>query len=135
VIAAFVGWPVLVTGAPGERDLVRELCAGSPNAVPLAGATTLPELIEVLRGAALVAGPDTGPLHLAVATGTPTVTLYGPTSIAQFGPWGPTTRHQALAAGWSCPHCGDVADRPQGCGCMLAITTAQVIEEMRGRLP
>ena len=127
VISAFPDWPVLVTGAPGEGELVRELCAGLPNAVALSGETTLPQLIEVLRGATLVAGPDTGPLHLAVATGTPTVTLYGPTSIAQFGPWGPAVRHRALSAGWRCPRCGDVAGRPQGCGCMLAVTTAQVV--------
>lgn len=131
VIAAFSDWPVLVTGAPGEGDLVRELCAGLPNARPLAGETTLPQLIEVLRGAALVVGPDTGPLHLAVATGTPTLTLYGPTSIEQFGPWGPAARHRALSAGWRCPRCGDVAGRPQGCGCMLAITPEQIIDEMR----
>jgi len=135
VISAFPDWSVLVTGAPGEGEVVRELCAGLPNGVPLSGETTLPQLIEVLRGAALVVGPDTGPLHLAVATGTPTVTLYGPTSAAQFGPWGPAARHRALSAGWHCLRCGDVAGRSQGCGCMLAITSERVIDEMRGRLP
>jgi heptosyltransferase-2/heptosyltransferase-3 len=135
VIAVLSDWQVLVTGAQGERALAQELCAGLPNAVPLAGATNLPELVEVLRGAALVAGPDTGPLHLAVATGTPTLTLFGPTSPQQFGPWGPAAHHRVLTAGWRCPRCGDVAGRSAGCGCMLAITREQVLVELRRMLP
>jgi len=36
----------------------------------------------------MVAG-DTGPLHLAAALGTPALGLFGPTSAARNGPYGP----------------------------------------------
>jgi len=40
-----------------------------------------------LRAAICVVGGDTGPLHLAVALGTPAVALFGPTNPARNGPY------------------------------------------------
>jgi heptosyltransferase-1 len=44
-------------------------------------------LMSLLGGAACVVGGDTGPLHLAVALGTPVVALFGPTNPARNGPY------------------------------------------------
>jgi len=41
------------------------------------------------RRAALFVGGDTGPLHIAAASGTPIVGLYGPTSPIRNGPFDP----------------------------------------------
>ncbi len=46
-----------------------------------------PELTAVLRAAQVYVGPDTAITHLAAATGTPTVALYGPTDPRIWGPW------------------------------------------------
>ena len=46
--------------------------------------------MALLRDAAVVVGGDTGPLHLAVALGTPVVGLYGPTNPARNGPYSKT---------------------------------------------
>jgi heptosyltransferase I len=43
--------------------------------------------MALLRGAACVVAGDTGPLHLAVALGTPVVALFGPTDPARNGPY------------------------------------------------
>ena len=51
-----------------------------------------------MRRCALVLGSDSGPLHLAVAVGAPTVHLYGPVPAAKFGPWGDPARHVVLTA-------------------------------------
>jgi heptosyltransferase-1 len=39
------------------------------------------------RNAACIVGGDTGPLHLAIALGTPAVALFGPTDPARNGPY------------------------------------------------
>ncbi|MCM8748335.1 glycosyltransferase family 9 protein [Thermomicrobiaceae bacterium CFH 74404] len=123
------GLQVVLTGGPDERELVEAIRQGIvEGAVSLAARTTLPVLAEVLRGARLVIGPDAGPLHLAVAVGTPTLHLFGPSQPEHFGPWGDPRKHRALEAGWRCPRCGDLGpERPEGAGCMLAISTEQVL--------
>jgi heptosyltransferase-1 len=43
--------------------------------------------MALLRNAVCIVGGDTGPLHLAVALGTPAVALFGPTDPARNGPY------------------------------------------------
>lgn len=81
-----LGYRVVVTGAPSER----ELCAGvaAAGAVDLSGATGLAGLAEVLAGADAVVVGNTGPAHLAAAVGTPVVSIYAPTVPAsRWRPW------------------------------------------------
>lgn len=53
---------------------------------------TLPDLADVLRGARLFVGCDSGPTHLAAQLGVPTVALFGPTDPALWAPVGPDVR-------------------------------------------
>jgi heptosyltransferase-2/heptosyltransferase-3 len=128
VLNAQPGRHFVVTGSEGERAMVADICAGLPNATPLVGETPLPELIELLRGARVVLGVDTGPLHLAVAVRTPSVAVFGPSSVARFGPWGDPARHRAVRADWRCPRCENLSKaRPPGCGCLLAVAPRDVL--------
>jgi heptosyltransferase-3 len=89
IVAALVadGWPVVVTGGPGDRDAAA--CAASAGATDLAGRTDLAELASVLRGAEAVVVGNTGPAHLAAAVGTPVVSLFAPVvPAARWHPWG-----------------------------------------------
>jgi len=70
------GRTVLVTGGPGETELTQRV-AGE-DGVDLGGATTLPELGELLAAADCVVVGNTGPAHLAAAVGTPVVSLFAP---------------------------------------------------------
>lgn len=132
-LARETGLHVVLTGSADEIPLVEEIRAGiDAPALSLAGQTDLPTLAAVFARARLVTGVDSGPLHLAVAAGTPTVHLYGPSSIDDFGPWGDPARHQAISAGLRCPRCGDLSpERPEGAGCMLALSVDQVVAAMR----
>ena len=47
------------------------------------------ELAALCRRAALFVGSDTGPMHLAVAVGTPTISLHGPSRADWCGAYGP----------------------------------------------
>ena len=52
-----------------------------------APSTTIADLVELCRAAALVIGGDTGPLQIAAAVGTPVVGVFGPTNPVRNGPW------------------------------------------------
>lgn len=83
---AAAGWPVVVTGAPGEATLGGAV-AGSAG-VDLTGRTDLAGLAEVLARAAAVVVGNTGPAHLAAAVGTPVVSVFAPTVPAvRWRPW------------------------------------------------
>ena len=81
--------PVLLGGASGVelRDgrRLRDLCSLPPRE-ELGG--TLRQLAGRLAASDVVLAPDTGPLHMAVALGTPTIGLYGYTDPKRSGPYG-----------------------------------------------
>jgi ADP-heptose:LPS heptosyltransferase len=67
--------PVLI-GVESEAALLSEVAAGAPEALNLAGRTSLAELATLARGAALAVGNDTGPMHVAAVAGCKSVVLY-----------------------------------------------------------
>jgi len=88
-LTAETGAAVLVSWGPGEHETAKAIvdsARGGP--IELAPASTIEELIALLRRAAVVVGGDTGPLHLAAALGVQCVGLYGPTAAERNGPWG-----------------------------------------------
>lgn len=81
--------PTLVLWAgPKEQQLAQEVVTHSGGHAILAPPTKLTELAAVLRRTKLFIGSDTGPLHLAVAVGTPCLGLYGTTRKEESGPYG-----------------------------------------------
>lgn len=126
------GAAVVLTGTREEAPLTAAVAAAMTRpALDLAGRTDFPALGATFERAALVLGPDSGSLHLAVAVGTPTVHLYGPADPAKFGPWGDPARHVVLHASREeipCLHCGDLSpERPPAPPCMVALTEAHVL--------
>ena len=57
------------------------------GAVDLRGQVKLSELPQLISGAKMVVANDSAPLHIASAVNTPTVSLFGPTSDAKYGPF------------------------------------------------
>jgi ADP-heptose:LPS heptosyltransferase len=100
---------VVVSGTAAERALVAEVMGALPQGTPAQAylsEETVGRFAAVLSCARLVVGVDSGPLHLAVAAGAPTVRLYGPSSAQIFGPWGPPERHAVVASDLPCAPCG-----------------------------
>jgi ADP-heptose:LPS heptosyltransferase len=71
--------PVFV-GGPGE-DLSRFQIWRTVPGAPLR------ELARLMRGAALFAGNDSGPAHIAAAFGIPEVVFFGPSDAEVWAPW------------------------------------------------
>ncbi|HKG91182.1 MAG TPA: glycosyltransferase family 9 protein [Gemmatimonadaceae bacterium] len=83
---------VVVFGGPQERAITAEVAGDW--AFDAGGRTDLPALAAGLAGCRLVISNDSGPLHLAAAVGTPTVSLWGAGNPAVTGPVG--ARHELV---------------------------------------
>jgi ADP-heptose:LPS heptosyltransferase len=59
------------TGLYGRRTRT------DPNYLDLVDRTSLPQLVASIAAADLLIAPDTGPMHIAAAVGTPSVVIYG----------------------------------------------------------
>jgi len=96
---------IILTGSPGEQPMLEEIAHGMASAPLLVTDATIGQLAALLSRAYLVLGVDSGPLHLAVTQGTPTVQIFGPTDARIFGPWGMPQKHIVLASMQRCPTC------------------------------
>lgn len=87
------GARVAVLAAAHERAQAEPLLAAAPAAriIDLIGKTDLLTAAAVLRRCALFVGNDTGLMHIAAASGVPTLGLFGPSPVEQYAPWGPCT--------------------------------------------
>jgi ADP-heptose:LPS heptosyltransferase len=65
----------VVTWGPGEEALAREVLARAPGAL-LAPPTNLDELAALMQAAGLTVCNNTGPMHLSVAVGAPTLAFF-----------------------------------------------------------
>jgi heptosyltransferase I len=81
--------PVLVGGpAPEERRMAEHVQASTDAHVVDALGDDVRKLLWLVEGSALLVTPDTGPLHIARAVGTPVVSLFGRTNPKRSGPYG-----------------------------------------------
>ena len=90
-----LGLRCVLNYGPGEEELISAVKASSGEADPITYNGSLGQLMAFLRNAVCIVGGDTGPLHLAVALGTPAVALFGPTDPARNGPYRPGDRSAA----------------------------------------
>jgi ADP-heptose:LPS heptosyltransferase len=136
-VAALVrrGRRVVVTGAPGEKDLAgavidraRELGTDRASVIDASGSTSLRSLAVVLRGAVAAVVGNTGPAHLAAAVGTPVVSLYAPTVPAcRWHPFGVPFRllgRQDIA----CAGCRAIECPRPGHPCLATVGASEVAE-------
>jgi ADP-heptose:LPS heptosyltransferase len=96
------GARVVLTGSATEGELTAAVGRAMRHpALDLAGTTNLGTFAALLRRVDLLLSNDTGASHLAAATGTPSVVLFGPSRPAEWAPLDRTLHHaiDALALG------------------------------------
>jgi heptosyltransferase I len=81
---------VILAGGPDELEQrmgaeIERACRVS--LVNQIGKDTLPELLALLARSTVLVSPDSGPVHMATAVGTPVVGLYAATNPARSGPY------------------------------------------------
>ena len=80
---------ILLLGSKGNAaEGERLLAMLDGKATNLAGKTTLPQLVAVLKNSRALLTVDSGPMHIAAAVGTPCVALFGATTPGLTGPFG-----------------------------------------------
>jgi len=126
------GWHTVLTSGPGEEAVVGEIAQDLPASVMLFG-LTMPQLAELIRGARLYVGNDSGPMHLAAAVGTPTLAVWGSSDSKRWRPW--RVAHRVVQNPFDCNPCAgyqcDVAETPL---CIESVTTRQVEEAIQSLL-
>jgi ADP-heptose:LPS heptosyltransferase len=96
---------IILTGTKNEQPLLDEIARGTTAPTTLVTDATIGQLAALLRRAQLVLGVDSGPLHLAIAQGTPTVQIFGPTDPHNYGPWGREGQHAVVVSTHCCSTC------------------------------
>jgi ADP-heptose:LPS heptosyltransferase len=104
---ASAGAHVVVTGAGEEAGLVDEVVAAmSAGATPLAGVLSTGGLAGVLSRCRVLVSNDSGPLHLAAATGAGTVGIFWCGNLINAGPITRGRHRPAISWRLDCPVCG-----------------------------
>jgi ADP-heptose:LPS heptosyltransferase len=126
----FIGF----TGAPAEAVPNNQVAdeVGSSRVIPLAGKTTLRQLLVLYTRSEILVTNDSGPAHFASMTPIRVVTLFGPETPALFAARSPNVT--ALWAGIACSPCVNAYNNRQSvCRnnlCMQAITVDDVFEKV-----
>jgi len=101
------GVMVAINGTGAEAEVVEQVRAAMRHdAAGLAGKLSLGGLCGLLERADVMVSNDTGPLHLALAIGTPCVGIFWHTNLADGMPLRPSLLRAAVSARLHCPVCG-----------------------------
>jgi len=140
ILSGFGEFRLVLIGARDEARYVAELTRSlpaHPNLIDLCGRISVEQLVLLLQRSDLFIGNDSGPLHLAVAAGTPTVSFFGPETPALYGPRG--EGHLVLYKDLPCSPCLNVYHSKENSSCrdnvcMKSIAVEEAWTAVRERL-
>jgi len=117
---------VVLIGAKGEEPLGRLIASRlTARAAVLSGATSIRELMAVIKRCAVLVTNDTGPMHIASAVGVPVVAIFGPTDWRTTSPYG--EEHALLRHPVDCAPCL-LRECPIDHRCMMGVSVDQVYD-------
>lgn len=122
---------VLIWG-PGQHDLVSKIKSFfhyTPS-VYMAPETNINQLAALIKNLDVLVTNDGAPKHIAVAVGTKTLTIYGPTN---YKSWGPANdaRHLYIFSRMNCAPCDKLVCKERNIECMKNIKVTDVFEKMK----
>ena len=97
---------IIMVGDYSEKDIIKNVISGMHHtALDLCGRTSVGELAALLSAANLLITNDGGPLHMAVAVGARTVSIFGPVDDLVYGPYPLDDKHKVAKNTISCRPC------------------------------
>jgi heptosyltransferase-1 len=120
--------PVLTWGNKEEKTVAENIFREIGLPLLLWDGGSLGDLTALLDRAVLVLGSDTGPVHMAAALGTPTVSFYRVTDASRNGPRG--QGHICLQAPLDCSPClQKKCEKDDECGHSIGVADVQLAVE------
>ena len=120
---------VIFVGSPSDLTIVEEIVdLMETKPVIATGKTSLQELAALLARCDLVISNDSGPVHVAAAVGTPTITIFGPSNDVKFRPLG--EKHKIVKTLIDCRPCGEHQCPLGHHRCTTEITEDDIINEI-----
>ena len=127
---------IVLLGNEEDRPL-SECVSRVARVIDFTGKLNLIELTAIMSELKLLVCNDGGPLHMAVALGVSTVSVFGPVDEKVYGPYPPSAKHIAVKKDMSCRPCYK-DNRFDGCTndkkCLEGITVDEVFEKVRNSL-
>jgi ADP-heptose:LPS heptosyltransferase len=118
---------IVLTGGDSDRELVRAVKADLPpsRVIDLCGTLDLTMLAAVIERLDLFVTGDTGPMHVAHAVGTPTVSIFGPSDPIRYA--GRDPQHRVVRIDLPCSPCNRIRRPPARCtghtpDCLAGVT-------------
>lgn len=121
-----LGCHIVVTGTAAEKSLVENIVQSIEGAIGIYEGISIATLGALLQRLSLYITNDTGPLHMACSTKTPTLALFTPTDPILCGPYFAPHVH-VLQKKPTCSPC--LKKKCNDPFCMLQISTDDVFEK------
>jgi lipopolysaccharide heptosyltransferase II len=122
-------YDILIVGGKGTESLSKEIMAKVSVPVhDLTGRLTVGELAEILARCRLFISNDSGPVHVAVAVGTPVISIFG-RNLPGLSPrrWGPIGERDVAIHRATCAEC--LAHNCRNANqCLLLVTVDEVVK-------
>ncbi len=137
-ITEVFGAKVLILGSPSERPIAEAISYSmKKKPVDLVGRITLEELPAVISNLKLLVANDGGVLHIAVALGIKTVSIFGPVDERVYGPYPESPAHIVIKKDLLCRPCYknfrlDICNMDREC--LNSISTNEVFDAARAQL-
>lgn len=128
--------PIILMGDKSEMELCGKVAAAMAHSPVMAcGRTTVSQFAALARKCVLMIVNDGGPLHVAVAAGARTASIFGPVSDTVYGPY-PRGNHIIIKKDLACQPCYR-RFRRASCdhiSCLNQLTVEEVFEQVQGAL-
>lgn len=112
---------IIFIWGPGEREKIEKIVSLMKEESIISFKTSLKEVAALIELSDLFISNDNGPMHIAVAVKTPTLTIYGPSDERCWCPGGP--KHKTIRAEVECARCGKQVCEDMRCMKELKVST------------
>ena len=79
---------IVITGGKNEKEFIDQLEIKNSRIHNLCGKTSIPNLVDIMKGSRSVIANDSGSVHVAGVSSPKVIALHGPTPFKQTGPYG-----------------------------------------------
>lgn len=97
---------IIILGDVNDQEICQKIKnLANFDIINVCGKTTLGQFASILAKSNMLITNDGGPLHMAVALGIKTVSIFGPVSELVYGPYPPSQNHLVIKKDISCRPC------------------------------